>query len=81
MSDHHHSSHKEDINRLGRRAEKHGLHMVQLEVQDESDPNYGKYTLRNIQTGAGVHEPGSDGNRDWAMDERQVEEYLDSQSK
>ena len=81
MSDEHHSDHKENINRLGRRAEKHGLHMVELEVHDESDPNFGKYTLKNIQTGAGVHATGRDGSDDWAMDERQVEDYLDALSK
>lgn len=79
MSDSHHSDHKENVNRLGRRAEKHGLHMVRMEVP-EDHPNYGKYTLRNIETGAGVHADGRDGNDDWAMDERQVEDYLDSLS-
>lgn len=67
---------KEYLNRLGRRAEKHGLHIIQTQIEDLDDPNYGKYELRNIQTGAIAHQPGATGSRDTGLDLREIEDYL-----
>ncbi len=77
MSDHHHSSSKENVNRKGRRAESHALHEEALTANTEQDLDLGEYEKDNIQTGAGAREPMSDGNRDWAIDERQAEDAQD----
>lgn len=67
---------KEYLNRLARRAEAHGLHIEQSEVQDETDPNYGTFLLRDVQTGAVAHQAQSDSNRDYGLNLKQVEDYL-----
>ncbi len=77
MSDHHHSSSKKTVNREGRRAEAHALHEEALTANTEQDLDLGEFEKDNIQTGAGSHEPMSDGNRDWAIDERQAEAVQD----
>lgn len=68
---------KEYLNRLSRRAEKHGLHIIQKEVHDIDDPEYGMYELRHIQTGAVAHQPGATGSRDTGLGLREIEDYLD----
>ncbi len=73
MSDHHHSSHKENLNRRERRAEGHALHEETLDSNEDLTANVGEYEDKNIQTGAGEHTPGSNPNREWAVDERQAE--------
>ena len=74
MSDSHHSDHKENLNRKERRGEAHALHV------DAVDLNLGEFTKDNIQTGAGEHTPGSNPNREWAVDERQAQDDLDDRS-
>lgn len=80
MSDHHHSSHKENLNRRERRAENHALHEETLDENYDLTPETGEFERENIQTGAGQHTPGSDPNREWSVDERQAEKDLDDES-
>ncbi len=82
MSDHHHSSHKENLNRKERRGEAHALHVDDVDLNSElqEKPDLGEYTLKNIQTGAGADTPGENPNREWAVDERQAQDDLDDRS-
>lgn len=82
VSDSHHSDHKENLNRKERRGEAHALHVdaVDLNTELQSDPDLGEFTKDNIQTGAGEHTPGSNPNREWAVDERQAQDDLDDRS-
>lgn len=75
MSRHHYD--KEYYNRLARRASKHDLHLEQVDIEDENDPDYGTFLLRDVQTGAVTHQTRSDGNRDYEVGLRQIEDYLD----
>lgn len=63
---------KEYLNRLARRAEKHGLHIEAVDGDSEG----GTYLLKNVQTGAVAHQAQSDSNRDYGLGLRQIEDYL-----
>lgn len=82
MSDSHHSDHKENLNRKERRGEAHALHVedVAADTELQDNPDLGEFTKDNIQTGAGEHTPGVNGNREWAVDERQAQDDLDDRS-
>ncbi|WP_099331747.1 hypothetical protein [Actinomyces minihominis] len=82
MSDHHHSDHKENLNRMERRGEAEAVHVDDLDLNTElqSDPNLGEFTKDEIQTGAGKDTPGENPNREWAVDEREAQKDLDDRS-
>lgn len=71
---------KEYYNRLSRRAEANGLHLVQVEDQDGVNEEDSRFVLKNIQTGAVEHGAAKETDKGHGVGLREVEDYLNGVS-